>query len=485
MRCPVATEEPRSTFMQESFPHYLLIAAGSNGDIHPFVGIARSLQAIGRQVTFIASAYHVNLVRSAGIDCLGFGTDEDYLRVVANPDLWNLRKGFAVLFARYGEYLQQMERAIQSLSHRGPLIAIAHPLAIAGAAIAREQGLIQSIVAAYLAPSNIKTCHDPLRIGPHAVPGWVPMGWRRALWRLLERGWIDPVPLAQINAVRETLSLPRVRTFSGHLAEAPDLSVTLFPSWFGPPMPDWPSPVLSGDFPLFDAATAGGFSDGTLRIPRLRRTALCLHAGHREHLCRRLLRLRARCCREARAARHLSDQGSARQIPADLPASVLWQPYVPLSALLPHAAALVHHGGIGTTAEALRSGTPQLITPFAWDQFDNAARVASLGAGMVMPSARLRPNRLADCLDALTRRDTFRARCSTARVSLLTGPRPDSAVPANRAPCLVAAGGSLIRPPVTASALPEVESPDGETASGDTGPDPQLHQTAFGTARGS
>jgi rhamnosyltransferase subunit B len=91
---------------------------------------------------------------------------------------------------------------------------------------------------------------------------------------------------------------------------------------------------------------------------------------------------------------------------------VLWQPYVPLSALLPRASALVHHGGIGTTAEALRSGTPQLISPFAWDQFDNAARVASLGAGMVMPANRLRPDRLADRLDALTNRDTFRARCA-------------------------------------------------------------------------
>lgn len=392
-------------------PHYLLIAAGSNGDIHPFVGVARSLQAIGRQVTFIASAYHVNLVRSAGIDCLGFGTDEDYLRVVANPDLWNPRKGFAVLFARYGEYLQQVERAIQSLSHRGPLITIAHPLAIAGAAIARERGLIQSIVAAYLAPSNIKTCHDPLRIGPHAVPGWVPMGWRRALWRLLERGWIDPVPLAQINAVRETLSLPRVRTFLGHLAEAPDLSVTLFPSWFGPPMPDWPSPVLSGDFPLFDAATAGGFSEELSAFLSSGERPLVFTPGTGNIFAGKFF-TNARAAAEKLGRRAIFLTRQRAQIPADLPASILWLPYVPLAALLPHAAALVHHGGIGTTAEALRSGTPQLIAPFAWDQFDNAARVASLGAGMVMPSARLRPDRLAHCLDALTNRDTFRAHCS-------------------------------------------------------------------------
>ena len=91
---------------------------------------------------------------------------------------------------------------------------------------------------------------------------------------------------------------------------------------------------------------------------------------------------------------------------------MLWQPYVPLSALLPHASALVHHGGMGTTAEALRSGTPQLITPFAWDQFDNGARIAALGAGTVIHASRLRPRNLAHSLQALTASDTIRARCS-------------------------------------------------------------------------
>jgi rhamnosyltransferase subunit B len=100
------------------------------------------------------------------------------------------------------------------------------------------------------------------------------------------------------------------------------------------------------------------------------------------------------------------------QIPVNLPESVLWQSYVPLSSLLPRAAALVHHGGIGTTAEALRSGTPQLIAPFAWDQFDNGARVASLGVGMVIPAKRLRPRKLARSLQNLYTSETIRAKCS-------------------------------------------------------------------------
>ena len=70
--------------------------------------------------------------------------------------------------------------------------------------------------------------------------------------------------------------------------------------------------------------------------------------------------------------------------PAD---DLLWQPYLPLHQLLPHAAALVHHGGIGTTAEALRAAVPQLVLPWAFDQFDNAQRVVALGESSRLPHA--------------------------------------------------------------------------------------------------
>jgi len=80
---------------------------------------------------------------------------------------------------------------------------------------------------------------------------------------------------------------------------------------------------------------------------------------------------------------------------------MLWQDYVPLRALLPQAAALIHHGGIGTTAEALRAGTPQLVVPLAHDQFDNGARVTALGVGASLPAGRLNERRLVRALDDL------------------------------------------------------------------------------------
>ena len=63
-------------------------------------------------------------------------------------------------------------------------------------------------------------------------------------------------------------------------------------------------------------------------------------------------------------------------------------PYAPFSALMPRLRALVHHGGIGTSAQALAAGIPQLVVPFAHDQFDNAARLRRLGvADTLRPAA--------------------------------------------------------------------------------------------------
>ena len=61
--------------------------------------------------------------------------------------------------------------------------------------------------------------------------------------------------------------------------------------------------------------------------------------------------------------------------------------YAPFSALLPRLRGLVHHGGIGTSAQALAAGIPQMVAPFAHDQFDNAARLCRLGVAVTLNAA--------------------------------------------------------------------------------------------------
>jgi UDP:flavonoid glycosyltransferase YjiC (YdhE family) len=61
----------------------------------------------------------------------------------------------------------------------------------------------------------------------------------------------------------------------------------------------------------------------------------------------------------------------------------------PYQDVFPYAGVLVHHGGLGTTAQALLAGAPQLVVPFAHDQFSNAERVKRLGAGLSVPSTKI------------------------------------------------------------------------------------------------
>ncbi len=65
--------------------------------------------------------------------------------------------------------------------------------------------------------------------------------------------------------------------------------------------------------------------------------------------------------------------------PENLPDDILAVSYAPYSQIFPYACAIVHQGGIGTTAQALRAGRPTLVMPYSHDQPDNAARVERLG----------------------------------------------------------------------------------------------------------
>jgi MGT family glycosyltransferase len=70
----------------------------------------------------------------------------------------------------------------------------------------------------------------------------------------------------------------------------------------------------------------------------------------------------------------------------ELPANVHVERFVPQDDVLPHAAAVVCHGGSGTVVGTLTAGVPMVVTPMGADQPDNAARVQATGAGLALPT---------------------------------------------------------------------------------------------------
>jgi UDP:flavonoid glycosyltransferase YjiC (YdhE family) len=219
-----------------------------------------------------------------------------------------------------------------------------------------------------------------------------PTPTRLALWILKKaiNGLFRP-----LHKLRAELGLPPTAQnplFDGQFAAAGALG--LYSGLLGEVQPDFPQPTSIVGFATFDS------EDGWAAVldPALHDFlqagsaplvfslgSLIIHSPgsfYRESLgAARLLKRRAVLLVGEQALGDLAHLSSA---------DVFVCAYAPHSLLFPRAAAIVHHGGIGTMAQALRSGRPQLIVPYFADQIDNAARAARLGVAGVSSPRRYR-----------------------------------------------------------------------------------------------
>jgi len=377
--------------------HFILATIGSAGDLFPFLWISRALRERGNRVDFLGPEQHAQYVEAAGLTFHGLPAD---MAVLDHPDLWHATRGLAVVWEATRPAMAQLPRVVETLARKQPnerRVLLVHPLALPEADLCRHACPGLKIAAAWLAPSNLPTVHDPLLLGPWPVPTWVPHGARRWLWRALAARFLDPVALPSLNTARAARGLPQVDSMVDTIPSIPDLSLALFPDWFAAPPPDWPRPLYQAGFPLYDpdpnaapSARLRAFLDGG--APPVVFTPGTGNRQARGYFAAAQQAVTQLGLRAVFLTPHVE------QLPAPLAPNICWQEYVPLKALLPHVAALVHHGGIGTTAEALRAGTPQLVVPLAHDQFDNAARVVAMGAGASLHAARVTPARMAHAL---------------------------------------------------------------------------------------
>ena len=161
----------------------------------------------------------------------------------------------------------------------------------------------------------------------------------------------------------------------------------MFPGGFGPPQPDWPPQTKLTGFPLYDGQPGGGLPPEILHFCLAGDPPIAFTFGTGMMHAADTFRKAVEVCRLL-GKRGILLTRYERQLPAPLPTSMRTFEFAPFLALFPLCAAVVHHGGIGTVAKALSTGTPQLILPMAFDQPDNAARVKSLGAGESLKSGR-------------------------------------------------------------------------------------------------
>src|SRR5262249_44834757 len=144
--------------------------------------------------------------------------------------------------------LRPMYDLIASHCLPGQTVVAASCLAL-GARLAHD-ALGVPLVTLHLAPAALRSVCDPPHLPPLPLPRWAPAWYKRAAYHLLDSLVLDPAVAPALNALRHELGLPPVRRVYHAWRHSPQRVIGLFPSWFAPPPPDWPSQVVLTGFPL-------------------------------------------------------------------------------------------------------------------------------------------------------------------------------------------------------------------------------------------
>lgn len=356
---------------------FIISAIGSYGDVHPMIGLGAALARRGHRVKLITNPYFADLVHDAGLELLPIGTREQYLELTLHPDLWHPMRGVKLVLAHAaGGFLRPIYELVAEHYEPGETVLCAHALDL-GSRVAAEE-LRLPLAAVDFAPGIIWSVHDSPRIkgafsGPR-VPQWL----KRLQYWASDRLFVLPLVDTQLNGLRRELGLAPVRRVFGEFMHDCDLMLGMFPDWFGPPQPDWPPNTKLVGFPLWDANAAAELSHDVREFLASGDAPIAFSPGSANREAHQFFEAAVEACQRI-GRRGILLTKYAEQLPAKLPPSVRHFGFVPLSRLVPHTAAMVHHGGIGSCAQGLAAGVPQLVRPMAFDQFDNSRRLVRLG----------------------------------------------------------------------------------------------------------
>jgi len=386
----------------------VIAAAGSLGDLHPFIALGQALQARGFQAEIASSSEYRARIEAAGLAFHAVGPSiarmEADLGMTVAQITEAIIKSDVFLFQQILlPYLETGVRQMIAVSE-GASAIVGATLTIGAGVTAERLGL--PFVSVLLQPALAFSAYDPpyLPKAPWLAPAVGGFGlWRNRttidLARLIAAGMTRP-----LNRVRARLGLaPTKANIVFDASAGADLALGLYSPLLGTVQPDSPPGFAVTGYAPYDSETGGPavmppeleafLAAGPAPIVfTLGSAAVNIPGGFYVESLKAARRL------GRRAVLLVGPEGDLSV--ADGPDAIA-VPYAPFSLLFPCAAAVVHQGGVGTTQQALRSGRPQLVVPHLGDQFDNAARVVRLGCGATLSRRAYRADRVATVLDRL------------------------------------------------------------------------------------
>lgn len=378
-----------------------IFAFGSRGDVQPYVALGTGLMASGHSVCLNTHAIFESMVREHGLDFYPTpGDPREVLITHAVADLGNNPiKINRWLRMNFKPHLEELFRVTLDAAQGCELMLIS-PLSLAAWHVAQKMRLPG--IGVFLQPAT------PTRELPGSMaiplPDWVPFrgAYNYLTTKFSTQSLFNMLRPLTNECRAEVLDLPPLSASYYWRTDAPKAGVPMIYG-FSPSVV--PKPANWG--PTIQVSGYWFLPDGQSYVPPTDLTGF-LESGpapvyvgfgsmvdhEREAMTRLVVEAITLSGQRAILLGGWSELGSAA-----LPDHIFRIDSVPHDWLFPRMAAVVHHGGAGTTAAGLRAGLPNVIVPFFGDQTFWGWRVHQLGVGPKwIPRKRLTAERLAGAI---------------------------------------------------------------------------------------
>ena len=386
-------------------PRIAILTYGTRGDVDPFIALAARLQRAGYQPRLAGPEAFASLAAEHGVPYQPLPGDLAALvREMVTQAGTNWPRMVVALSRFIAPLAARAFRMVIELASDADLIVHSFLMTRAGFEIA-EQQRIPSISAQFF-PVFAPTASFPAPVFPDLPLGGL---YRRFTHAFVTQVFLRGGDLLYRRARKEDPELPALSRwpFAGPGASRPPI-LFAFSRHVIPPAPEWAgiaevtgywpldvpqgwSPpadlerfLEQGPPPVYIGLGSGGAAEGGAWIAS------------------------ARAALEQVGARGILDLGAGDPPAEPLPPSILTVRGIPHTWLFARMAAVVHHGGAGTTGAGLKAGKPSIVIPTASDQPFWGRRVHALGAGPApIPVRRLTPDTLAQAISVATSDDSM------------------------------------------------------------------------------
>jgi UDP:flavonoid glycosyltransferase YjiC (YdhE family) len=371
----------------------VLTTYGTFGDLYPYLAIGSELRDRGHQVALATTDFYRDKVLEHGLE---FHVVRPHAPTDAEGRAELMRKAMksygGTSFILKELVIPALRDSYDDLieATRGADLLVGHPLALTARLVSEKTGI--PWVSSVLQPMCFFSSDDPsvyaqapvhlLRVFGADFYRWL-HGW--LMWTAYS--WAKPW-----HQLRAELGLPPTKQqpfFDGQ--HSPRLTLALFSRHLAAPQPDWPASSRITGFPFLkqkpvDFTACQTFLDNgpAPLVFTLGSSAVMTPGQFYEIAAAATQQLNQRAILLAGDAAESMTFGDDRIFVAN---------YLPHDLVMPSASVIVHQGGVGTTAQALRSGRPQLVVPFAHDQPDNGARITRAGVGRTVSLSRWQTKR--------------------------------------------------------------------------------------------